>query len=135
MIDLVFILLISNSVQNAMVGDNTSLQGGLIAAFTLFAINTLLHVLIFKSKSAEKFLEGSPVMLVHKGQIITSHLNKVQITKEELEAIIREHGLKGSSEVDLAILEVDGNISILSDNYTRKSIKKHKHYKGFKANR
>jgi uncharacterized membrane protein YcaP (DUF421 family) len=121
-------------VQNAMVGDNTSLQGGLIAAFTLFGINALLHVLIFKSKSAEKFLEGSPVILIYQGKVLNVHLDKVQITIEELEATVREHGVKNSSEVDLAILEVDGNISVLSDNYTHQTIRKHKHYKGLIKN-
>jgi uncharacterized membrane protein YcaP (DUF421 family) len=133
-IDLVFILLISNSVQNAMVGENTSLQGGLVAAFTLFGINALLHFLIFKSPKAEKLLEGSPVILIYKGEVITSHLKEVKITQEELDATVREHGVKNASEVNLAILEVDGNISVLSDNYSHKTIKKHKHYKGLQKN-
>ena len=128
-VDLVFILLISNSVQNAMVGDNTSLQGGLVAALTLFIINTLFRTLIFKSKSAETLLEGSPVLLIHQGKIFSDHLNKVKITMEELEATVREHGVEKISDVDLAILEIDGNISVLSNNYTHKTIRKRKQHK------
>jgi uncharacterized membrane protein YcaP (DUF421 family) len=128
-IDLVFILLISNSVQNAMVGDNTTLQGGLIAAVTLFAVNSLLRLVIFKSKKVEFFLEGSPVILIYEGKIVKAHLNEQRITMEELEATVREHGVKDISEVDLAILEIDGNISIISHNYTQKIIHKRKHHK------
>src|SRR5436190_24279475 len=68
-IDLVFILLISNSVQNAMVGPSTSLMGGLIAAATLFALNYLLKLFLYKSKTLSKVLQGGPVMLVHKGNV------------------------------------------------------------------
>ena len=128
-VDLVFILLISNSVQNAMVGDNTSLQGGLIAALTLFILNTLFRTLIFKSKSVENFLEGSPVLLIYQGKILIEHLNKVKITMEELEATVREHGVEKISEVDVAILEIDGNISVVSDNYKQRTVRKRKHHK------
>jgi len=128
-IDLVFILLISNSVQNSMVGDNTSLQGGLIAALTLFILNTLLRSAIFKSKSVEKLLEGSPVLLVYQGKILSDHLDKVKITMEELEATVREHGVEKISEVNLAIMETDGNISVLSDNYNHRTVRKRKHHK------
>jgi uncharacterized membrane protein YcaP (DUF421 family) len=133
-IDLVFILLISNSVQNAMVGNDTSLQGGLIAAVTLFAVNSLLRLLIFKSKKAEKLLEGSPVILVYEGKVMKSHLDNERITMNELEATIHEHGVKNISEVDLAILEIDGNISILSNNYSQKIIHGRKHHKVIREN-
>jgi uncharacterized membrane protein YcaP (DUF421 family) len=129
-IDLVFILLISNSVQNAMVGDNTSLQGGLIAAVTLFAINMVLRMLIFKSKKIEKMIEGSPVLLIYEGKVMDEHLKAMKITKEELEATVREHGVLSIKEVNLAMLEVDGNISVLSENYKHKSVRKRKHHKG-----
>jgi len=133
-IDLVFILLISNSVQNAMVGDSTSLQGGLIAAGTLFALNAILRLLIYKFKPIEKFLEGESIMLVYEGQVIVKNLQRVQITMEELNASIREHGIEKLSDVNLAVLEVDGNISVLSDNYMKKTTKKRKHHKAFNLN-
>jgi len=130
-IDLVFILLISNSVQNAMVGANTSLQGGLIAALTLFIVNTLFRSLIFKSKSAATLLEGSPVLLIYEGKILKEHLDKVKITMDELEALVREHGVAKISEVNSAIMESDGNISVLSDNYKTRTVRKRKHHRLF----
>src|SRR5437764_36948 len=64
-IDLVFILLISNAVQNAMVGDNTSIAGGIAAATTLFCLNYVLNNIIFRSKKAEELIQGEPIMLIY----------------------------------------------------------------------
>lgn len=133
-IDLVFILLISNSVQNAMVGDSTSLQGGLIAAATLFALNALLRFLIYRFKPVERFLEGTSVMLVYKGKMHTENMRRTKITTAELDASIREHGVKDVSEVDLAVLESDGNISVLSHNFTKKTSRRRKRRKGLSLN-
>ncbi len=123
-IDLVFILLISNSVQNAMVGQDNSLVGGLVAAGTLFIINKLLENLLFHSEKANSLLVGNPIMLIYHGKAIAKHLDKAKITHEELEAVIREHGVKEIGEVDLAVLETDGNISVLSQNYQHKTTRK-----------
>jgi uncharacterized membrane protein YcaP (DUF421 family) len=128
-IDLVFILLISNSVQNAMVGPETSLTAGLVAAATLFMVNGILKYLLFRSKQISKLVQGEPVMLIHSGNVIEENLKKERLTLEELEAAVREHGVSGIKEVDLAVLEVDGNISILSENYLRKSSRKRKSHK------
>jgi len=117
-VDLVFVLLISNSVQNAMVGPNTTLIGGLVAAGSLFIINQALGLLMFRSKKAQTFLEGSPSMLVYQGKIIYKHMKKAGITDLELEEAIREHGIEKVTQVDLAVLETDGNISVLSHNFT-----------------
>jgi uncharacterized membrane protein YcaP (DUF421 family) len=132
--DLVFILLISNSVQSAMVGTSTSLWGGLIAAGTLFTLNAIVKFLIFKFKPVERFLEGEPTLLVYNGRMNIENLRKEQITIEELNSSIREHGIKDLSEVDLAILEADGNISVLSENYKKKTVKKRKHHKVLRQN-
>ncbi len=128
-VDLVFILLISNSVQNAMVGDNTSLIGGLTAATSLFVINWILKNLIFRSKNLSEMVQGNPLMLVYHGKIIQKHLDQAKLSREELEAAIREHGVRDVKDVDIAILEVDGNISILSNNFTRKTVKKRRIHK------
>lgn len=126
-VDLVFILLISNSVQNAMVGNNTTLIGGVTAATSLFIVNWLLKNLIYKSKKISETIQGNPIMLVYKGKVIEKHLEKAQISRDELDAAIREHGVKDISSVDLAILEVDGNVSVLSQNFTRKTKKRRVH--------
>ena len=65
-IDLVFILLISNSVQNAMVGDNTTVWGGALAAAALFSTNYVFKQILYKSKSVNEFIQGDPVLLIHK---------------------------------------------------------------------
>ena len=120
-IDLVFILLISNSVQNAMVGPDTSLNGGLVAAISLFSVNYLLKQLLYRNKKVSEILQGTAIMLIYKGQVETDNLKKAEITIEELEAAVREHGVEEIRHVDLAMLEVDGNVSIISDDFQTKS--------------
>lgn len=131
-IDLVFILLISNAVQNAMVGGNMELLiGGLVAAATLFIANNFLGELFFKSRAFSKLVQGDPVILVHKGEIIKASLDKAKISEDELDAAIREHGVEKVSEVDMAILERDGNISVMSNNFQHKTVRKRKAHKVF----
>jgi len=126
--DLVFILLISNSVQNAMVGPDSTLAGGLIAAGSLFILNFIIKRISYKSPNFNKFLQGEPIMLVREGTILKQHLEKVKISEGELLAAMREHGVADVKDVDLAILEVDGNISILTKNYQQhtKMVRKNK---------
>lgn len=115
-IDLVFILLISNAVQNAMVGPDVSLIGGIVAAAALFAVNAVLGILLYKSKKLSHLLQGEDVMLVYKGKTLEKHLREAGISHEELEQALREHGVADIKDVNLAVLETDGNISILSKN-------------------
>ena len=128
-IDLVFILLISNSVQNAMIGENTSLAGGMLAAGSLFILNFALKYFLFRSKSFSRLLQGNPVLLVYHGKALKDHLEKERISMRELEEAIREHGVETISEVDLAVLETDGNISIISENYKKKTARRRKSHK------
>ena len=127
--DLVFILLISNVVQNAMVGPDTSLSGGLTGAAALFGVNYLLKYLEFQFPLFGKAIQGESVMLIFKGKINTKNLDKAKITMDELIEAIREHGVSSVEDVDLAVFEVDGNISILSDQFKRKTIRKRKAHK------
>ena len=128
-IDLVLILLISNSVQNAMVGDNTSLVGGLVAASSLFVVNYVLKKLLFRSRRLSEAVQGHPVMLVYKGKLMDHRLKEVGISAEEVEAAVREHGVSSVRLVQLAVLEVDGNISVLSDDTPRRTVRKRKAHK------
>ena len=118
--DVVLLLLISNAVQNAMVGPNTSLEGGLIAALVLFVANFILKRLMFSNRSFETFMEDDPVILVKDGIVDEKALNKVKITKSELEEAIREHGVASIEDVKLSLLEVDGNISVISQDEKNK---------------
>jgi uncharacterized membrane protein YcaP (DUF421 family) len=120
-VDLVFILLISNAVQNAMVGSDTSLWGGLIAALALFVTNFIFKKLLFKNKNISELIQGKSVMLVYEGKLMLQNLLSAEITVEEIEAAAREHGVAEIREVKLAILEVDGNISIVSKDFTNKT--------------
>jgi uncharacterized membrane protein YcaP (DUF421 family) len=112
--DLALIVLISNAVQNAMVGPNTSLLGGLTAATVLFCLNMLLGYLLYRFKGVRSLVQAEPVTLITDGKMVVSHMKKALLTEDELMAAIREHGLNSISEVKFAILEADGNISIIS---------------------
>ncbi len=113
--DLVFIVLISNSVQNSMVGSNSSLSGGIVAATILFCLNYLMKFLMYRSSSVKNLIEGKPVILIYHGKIDIAHLHQESISMDELEEAIREHGIDSYKSVKLAILEVDGNISVIAD--------------------
>lgn len=113
--DVVLLLLISNAVQNAMVGENTSLEGGLVAALVLFIANFIVKRLMFSNKKFSSFLEDNPVILVKDGKVDQDALDRVKISKDELEEAIREHGVDSIDNVKLSILEVDGNISVVSE--------------------
>ena len=128
-VDLVFILLISNAVQNAMVGPDTSLGGGLVAASALFIVNYLLKYLQYRFPGFGKIVQGDATMLIYKGKILDEHLRKARISMDEILEAVREHGVKSVSEVDLAVLEVDGNISVLSNQYQKRTLKKRRVHK------
>jgi uncharacterized membrane protein YcaP (DUF421 family) len=123
--DVILILLISNAVQNAMVGNDTTLLGGIAAATVLFAINFILKKLMYKYKGFGNLLQEKPEILIHNGTIEFSSLSKLNITSDELQEAMREHGVEQFSDVKLAMLEVDGNISIISGEHLLKQT----HYK------
>ncbi len=126
-IDLVFILLISNAVQNAMVGSDTSLLGGLVAALALFLTNFVFKKVLFKSKKISEFIQGKAILLIYEGHLLQENLESAEISIDEIEAAAREHGVEKIGEVKLAILEVDGNISIVSSELGNKT--KHQTHK------
>ena len=111
--DLVVILLIANAVQNAMVGADTSLQGGLIAAAVLLLVNRAVSSLGYRWMFWGRLLEGSPTVLVQDGQYLESRLRKEGLEKSRIEMAMREHGIEGIDAVKLAVLETDGTISIV----------------------
>lgn len=130
--DLVLIVLISNAVQNAMVGENTSLLGGLTAATVLFSLNMLLGYLMFRFKKIRTLVESEPVTLIYNGKVLRKNLENVLLTMDELNSAVREHGVEKTEDVSLAILEVDGNISVISgdnDTLKRTQYKRKRHHK------
>ena len=114
--DIILVLLISNSVQNAMVGANTSLVGGITAAFALFVINYIFKKFILKIGFVGSFINDKPEILIHDGKIEFKTLANLGITSEELQEAMREHGVAFYKDVKLAMFEIDGNISIISGN-------------------
>ena len=123
--DVILILLISNSVQNAMVGNNTSLYGGIAAATVLFTINFILKKLMYKYKKFGDFMQEKPEILIHNGNLDFKALSKLNISSDELKEAMREHGIEHFKDVKLAMLEIDGNISIISGDKNLKQT----HYK------
>lgn len=116
--DIILILLISNSVQNAMVGPDTSLWGGLIAALALFIINYVIKKLTHKYKGLNDLLLDKPEILIHDGKLDFHALSKLDISHDELKEAAREHGLEHLTDVKLCMLEIDGTISIISKDKT-----------------
>lgn len=115
-----------------MVGGNINyLIGGLIAAGTLFIANYFLGEIFFRSKTISKLVQGEPLMLIYNGKPNIDHLKKAKISEDELEAAIREHGVANIADVDLAVLERDGNISVLSEDFHHKTTKKRRAHRVF----
>lgn len=133
-IDLVFVLLISNAVQNAMVGPDSSLSGGLVAASALFVVNLLLKRLFHRFPKLNKMVEGHAIMLIYQGQLNMDHALKAHLSFDDIMEAIREHGISDIEQVDLCVLEVDGNISVISNDYKKVSQHKRKIKKTIKQN-
>jgi uncharacterized membrane protein YcaP (DUF421 family) len=111
--DLTLLLLLSNSVQNAMTGPDTSLLGGVAAACTLLILNYLVADISGVNRRFRRLIQGQPSLLIHDGQVIESHLAKEHVSMDELHRALREHGISECHQVALAVLEVDGSISCL----------------------
>jgi len=119
--DLVFIMLLSNAVQNAMVGSDTSLAGGLVAAASLFAVNAVFKECVYRIPGFGRMIQGESLMLIYHGSVNDVNMRKARLTTNELLEAIREHGVAKFADVDLAVLEVDGNISVLSNDFQKKT--------------
>jgi uncharacterized membrane protein YcaP (DUF421 family) len=123
--DLTLLLLISNAVQNAMTGPDTSLVGGVVAAGTLLLLNYFVAELSGANRRFRRFVQGQPSLLVHDGQVIASHMAKEHVSMDELQRALREHGINSYHDVALAVLEVDGSISFLKYDEIQPTAKTH----------
>jgi uncharacterized membrane protein YcaP (DUF421 family) len=123
--DLTLLLLISNAVQNAMTGPDTSLIGGVVAAGTLLLLNYFVAELSGANRRFRRFVQGQPSLLVHDGQVIASHMAKEHVSMDELQRALREHGINSYHDVALAVLEVDGSISCLKYDEIQPTAKTH----------
>jgi uncharacterized membrane protein YcaP (DUF421 family) len=111
--DFALILLIANAVQNAMVGPDTSLAGGLVAAGVLMTVNFALGRLASRNRKVERMLRGQARILVNRGRVHDDALRSESISHEELLQALRENGCATLSDCRLAVLEVDGSISVI----------------------
>ena len=111
--DLVVILLVANAVQNAMVGPDTSLTGGLIAASVLIVGNYGVAEARERLPWLRRAVEGMPTLLINDGQFVSQHLRREGLDEDEVLMAIREHGVADVKDVRMAVLETDGSISIV----------------------
>jgi uncharacterized membrane protein YcaP (DUF421 family) len=111
--DFALILLIANAVQNAMVGPDTSLLGGLAAAAVLLVLNYGLGVLAARNRKMEKLLRGKAHVLVLRGHVYQEALDSEHVTHQDLMQTLRAHGCCTIADCRLAVLEVDGSISVV----------------------
>jgi uncharacterized membrane protein YcaP (DUF421 family) len=111
--DLVVILLIANAVQNAMVGTDSSVTGGLIAAGVLIGANMLIARVRHRVPWLRRGVEGSPTLLITDGHFLEANLRSEGVDREEVLMAIREHGLEGEAAVRMAVLETDGSVSVI----------------------
>jgi uncharacterized membrane protein YcaP (DUF421 family) len=111
--DLVVLLTLSNTVQNAIIGDDNSVSGGLIGATSLLVINYLVVRFLYGHNKLEQIVEGQADVLIESGKIYTDRLKKELITQSQLEAAARKQGFDSLQEVDKCILEPSGNLSFV----------------------
>jgi uncharacterized membrane protein YcaP (DUF421 family) len=132
--DLVLLLIISNAVQNAMVGPDTSLAGGLMAAGVLIAWHRVIDWWRMRSTGVAKLLAGEGIMLIHRGTILTTHLRRAGITHADLLQALREHGVASAADVLLAVLEPDGAISVIQTEDLKPGQRAHHRIRGLRRN-
>jgi len=111
--DLVVLLTLSNTVQNAIIGDDNSVSGGLLGATSLLAINYLVVRFLYKHKKLDQIVEGKADILIEGGKIHPDRLKKELITMAQLEAAARKQGFGSLAEVDQCILEPGGTLSFI----------------------
>lgn len=108
--DLVVLLTLANTVQNAIIGNDNSVSGGLIGAATLLAVNYIVVRFLFSRQRLDRLVEGQPATLIEGGQIRMDRLKAELITLEELEASAHKQGFGSLAEVERAVLEPGGGI-------------------------
>ncbi len=106
--DLVVLLSVSNTVQNAIIGDDNSVAGGLIGAFALFAMNYLVVRFVFRHRRLDEVLQGTPTCLIEDGCVCRDKLTKELLTESELLTVAHRQGFGSLEEIQHCILEPGG---------------------------
>jgi uncharacterized membrane protein YcaP (DUF421 family) len=110
--DLVVLLSLSNTVQNAIIGDDNSITGGIVGAFALLAINWIVVRILFRLPKVNEALEGDETVLIRDGQIDYAAMKKETLTEVELLSVIHKQGLDDISEVKKCVLEPNGTFYV-----------------------
>jgi uncharacterized membrane protein YcaP (DUF421 family) len=112
--DLIVLLTLSNTVQNAIIGEDNSVTGGVIGATSLLVINYVVVRFLFRRMRLDRFLEGSPTPLIERGRLVRKNLERELITEAELQAAAHRQGFRDLSEVERAIIEAGGSIAFIA---------------------
>ena len=111
--DLVVLLTLSNTVQNAIIGDDNSVSGGLIGATSLLAVNYLVVRFLYGHRKLDQLVEGKADVLIDNGKVRTEHLKRELITMQQLSAAARKQGFDELSEVQQCVLEPGGTLTFI----------------------
>lgn len=111
--DLALVMLVGNSVQPAITGPDTSLTGGLVITATLFLLNRLVNYLTVRSRLVRDIIEGRPTVVARGGRWLRAALAQEGLTPDDCLAALRDHGVTSVEDVDIAVLEVDGTLSVV----------------------
>ena len=114
-LDLIVVLLLGSAVETAMIHGDLSLTAGLVSAGTLLVLNRLLTWAFLKSPRLSQLVNGGPILLVHDGRILDSHLRRAGLTRPDLDAALRGRGFADPVGVRAAVLETDGTISVVAE--------------------
>jgi uncharacterized membrane protein YcaP (DUF421 family) len=117
--DLVVLMMLANTVQNATIGNDNSMVGGLIGVSALLAVNWAVVRFLYRHPVVDRLLEGGPVELIRDGRVLRRQLEREVITEEELLEAVRKQGLRDAADVDRAVLETGGTISVVPRRPTR----------------
>ena len=110
--DLVLLLMLSNTVQNATIGDDNSVTGGVVGALALLSANFLLNRLLYRAPSLDRALQGTQAVLVRDGVVDAVALKREMLTREELVQVIHRQNITGLQDVKLCVLEPNGTFYV-----------------------
>lgn len=119
--DFILLLIMSEALQNSLVANDMSIAGGLIVVATLMILASIMNIVSYKFRLAERFLEGTPNVIIRDGKVMNHVLKKERISLPELLESIREQGVLHLHDVGLAILEANGKISVITQAFAKPS--------------
>jgi uncharacterized membrane protein YcaP (DUF421 family) len=112
--DLVVLLTLSNTVQNAIIGNDNSVVGGVVGATTLLVVNYVVVRFLYSHEGLDRVIEGDACVLIENGELCTDRLKKELITKTELEEAAHKQGFVSLNLIDKAVIESGGSITFIA---------------------